>query len=485
MATIVEDVIAKAKMIEIEPKAGITLKHHPTNKEKVNGNECEAIDAATEKDKVISENEMKVGEGLNNGKVQEDKVVDGNEVPKDQPKKEVAVKVEPNGISFPVILDDGKQLNCVGLRKKTILGMVSQRKLVQCMSHMAACLVMGTLWGMANQQKFDWIDSQLGELARVSDSMIDIRASLKEFDIPGLIERVTTLEGLVSRVRALERNKNVQGTGDNAAELEERVSSIDQFQAQLEGAVHTMRGEILEDMAIMKDELGELNTKVNITMRARVQDLSTAQAAAERLTDYALESSASKKPQQSSSGGNGGQFGKPGKNKSGGGDQRKPSYPSNSPQSSRGSVSTSKPRTISCFLCNGQHRVMECSQKTALNALQASVCKAPQSHADEDEDEDESDEDQPRIGALRFIGALKKHAESSKKSGDKGLMFVKGHLGGKPATSVMLGTGATHNFVSEAEAKKLGLKLEKDSGRIKPVNSKSLPIAGQAKQVSV
>ncbi|KAJ7975820.1 Retrotransposon protein, putative, Ty3-gypsy subclass [Quillaja saponaria] len=74
--------------------------------------------------------------------------------------------------------------------------------------------------------------------------------------------------GLVSRVRALERNKNVQGTGDNAAELEERVSSIDQSQAQLEGAVHTMRGEILEDMAIMKDELGELNTKVNITMRA-------------------------------------------------------------------------------------------------------------------------------------------------------------------------------------------------------------------------
>ncbi|KAJ7943087.1 Retrotransposon protein, putative, Ty3-gypsy subclass [Quillaja saponaria] len=407
------------------------------------------------------------------------------------------------------------------------------------MSHMAACLVMGTL--------------------------------------------VTTLEGLVSRVRALERNKNVQGTGDNAAELEERVSSIDQSQAQLEGAVHTMRGEILEDMAIMKDELGELNTKVNITMRAvgndnhnpyaegvgqrrmkvpeprafggardakelenflfdmeqyfravrmdseeakvttatmylagdaklwwrtkyvdiqdgrcvidtwedlrrelkaqffpenveyiarrnlrelkqtgtireyvkrfaglmldirdmsekdkmfyfleglkpwaraelqrqRVQDLATAQAAAERLIDYAPESSASKKPQQSPSGGNGGQFGKPGKNKSGGGDQRKPSYPSNSPQSSRGSVSTSKPRTISCFLCNGPHRVAECPQKTALNALQASD------------------------------------------------------------------TGATHNFVSEAEAKKLGLKLEKDSGRMKAVNSKSLPTAGQAKQVSV
>ncbi|KAJ7957699.1 Retrovirus-related Pol polyprotein from transposon gypsy [Quillaja saponaria] len=44
---------------------------------------------------------------------------------------------------------------------------------------------------------------------------------------------------------------------------------------------------------------------------------------------------------------------------------------------------------------------------------------------------------------------------------------------------------ATHNFVSEAEAKKLGLKLEKDSGWMKVVNSKSLPTAGQAKQVSV
>ncbi|KAJ7958669.1 Retrotransposon protein, putative, Ty3-gypsy subclass [Quillaja saponaria] len=217
--------------------------------------------------------------------------------------------------------------------------------------------------------------------------------------------------------------------------------------------------------------------------RQRVQDLATAQAAAERLTDYAPESSASKKSQQFSSRGNGRQFGKPRKNKSGGGDQRKPSYPSNSPQSSRGSVLTSKPRTISCFLCNGPHRVAECLQKTALNALQASVRKAPQSHADEDEDE--SDEDQPRMGALRFIGALKKHAESSKKSEDKGFLFVKGHLGGKPATSVMLDTGATHNFVSEAEAKKLGLKLEKDSGWMKAMNSKSLPTAGQAKQVSV
>ncbi|GMI86790.1 fatty-acid-binding protein 1 [Hibiscus trionum] len=38
--------------------------------------------------------------------------------------EEVAVEVEPKtGVSFPVKLDDGKHLNCVGVRKKSMLGL--------------------------------------------------------------------------------------------------------------------------------------------------------------------------------------------------------------------------------------------------------------------------------------------------------------------------------------------------------------------------
>ncbi|KAE8691624.1 putative aldose 1-epimerase [Hibiscus syriacus] len=38
--------------------------------------------------------------------------------------EEVAVEVEPKtGVSFPLKLDDGKQLNCVGVRKKSMLGL--------------------------------------------------------------------------------------------------------------------------------------------------------------------------------------------------------------------------------------------------------------------------------------------------------------------------------------------------------------------------
>ena len=68
------------------------------------------------------------------------------------------------------------------------------------------------------------------------------------------------------------------------------------------------------------------------------------------------------------------------------------------------------------------------------------------------------------------MNALKKHIAQVKKAPEKGLMFVDVTLNGKPSKSVMIDTSATHNFVSEVEAKCLGLKLEKDVGRIKAIN---------------
>ena len=89
------------------------------------------------------------------------------------------------------------------------------------------------------------------------------------------------------------------------------------------------------------------------------------------------------------------------------------------------------------------------------------------------------------MGAVRLLNALKKHGEKGKKTLGKGLMFVDAAINGKPAKSVMIDTGATHNFISELEAKRLGLKLEKDAGRMKAVNSKALATTGVAKGVKV
>ena len=49
----------------------------------------------------------------------------------------------------------------------------------------------------------------------------------------------------------------------------------------------------------------------------------------------------------------------------------------------------------------------------------------------------------------------------------------------------MLDTGATHNFVSVDEAKRLGLKATKEGGTMKAVNSPAKPIARIAQGVHI
>ncbi|KAA0066320.1 uncharacterized protein E5676_scaffold328G00280 [Cucumis melo var. makuwa] len=49
----------------------------------------------------------------------------------------------------------------------------------------------------------------------------------------------------------------------------------------------------------------------------------------------------------------------------------------------------------------------------------------------------------------------------------------------------MIDSGATHNFITEAEARRLRLRWEKDSGIMKAVNSVALPIVGLVKQATI
>ncbi|KAA0049577.1 gag-asp_proteas domain-containing protein [Cucumis melo var. makuwa] len=49
----------------------------------------------------------------------------------------------------------------------------------------------------------------------------------------------------------------------------------------------------------------------------------------------------------------------------------------------------------------------------------------------------------------------------------------------------MIDSGATHNFITEAEARRLRLRWEKDSGRMKVVNSIALPIVGLVKLMMI
>lgn len=129
MATNLEEVITKTELIEIEPKTGVALKTQTPKEEKMNGIDAANGEKETEKENLSYENGVKAAEEPMNEKNQEEKVKadkeQNNDVPKDEVKEEeVAVEVETkSGVSFPVKLNDGKRLNSVGLRKKSMLGL--------------------------------------------------------------------------------------------------------------------------------------------------------------------------------------------------------------------------------------------------------------------------------------------------------------------------------------------------------------------------
>lgn len=131
MSSTVEDVIAKAEMVEIEPKTGLALKPEPPKEENlINGDAPKIANGDAPKiangdaDKVNGENGTKTSEEEEkNGKVEEDKSI-VNEANGEAKKEEVPLLVEPKtGVAFPVKLDDGKELNALGLRKKSMLGL--------------------------------------------------------------------------------------------------------------------------------------------------------------------------------------------------------------------------------------------------------------------------------------------------------------------------------------------------------------------------
>ena len=85
------------------------------------------------------------------------------------------------------------------------------------------------------------------------------------------------------------------------------------------------------------------------------------------------------------------------------------------------------------------------------------------------------------MGTLQRLGALKSHSPAPTK---KGLMYVSVSINGQ-VVRALLDTRATHNFISEDEAKCLSLKVTKERGTMKAINSPAKPIAGTARGVRV
>ncbi|XP_070671984.1 uncharacterized protein [Malus domestica] len=124
-----------------------------------------------------------------------------------------------------------------------------------------------------------------------------------------------------------------------------------------------------------------------------------------------------------------------------------------------------------CYLCDGPHMMRDCPQKKALKAMAFKEDKAEESN-------------DATMGCIRLLNAIQTTLPQPKAQVGGGSLFVDVKTGDK-TTRVLVDTGATHNFMTSEEATRLGLRVTKEPGSVKTVNSAATPIVGVARNVRV
>ncbi|KAM1160926.1 hypothetical protein TB2_000069 [Malus domestica] len=124
-----------------------------------------------------------------------------------------------------------------------------------------------------------------------------------------------------------------------------------------------------------------------------------------------------------------------------------------------------------CYLCDGPHMMRDCPQKKALKAMAFKEDKAEESN-------------DATMGCIRLLNAIQTTLPQPKAQVGGGSLFVDVKTGDK-TTRVLVDTGATHNFMTSEEATRLGLRVTKEPGSVKTVNSAATPIVGVARNVQV
>ena len=129
----------------------------------------------------------------------------------------------------------------------------------------------------------------------------------------------------------------------------------------------------------------------------------------------------------------------------------------------------------------------ECPNKVDFHAFQASLIADSDDKPNQAEDEAGLIDggERTRIGAIKYLWSLQKKSGERNVPTKGGLLYVNTWINQKQTKSTMIDFGATHNFITEVEARRLRLRWEKDSERMKVVNSIALPVFGLVKQTTI
>ncbi|KAK8953824.1 hypothetical protein KSP39_PZI001637 [Platanthera zijinensis] len=121
-----------------------------------------------------------------------------------------------------------------------------------------------------------------------------------------------------------------------------------------------------------------------------------------------------------------------------------------------------------CFLCKGPHATSSCPKAGMLSAMVEGDAAATEEGTS------------AQMGSLQLLNDLNVKPSPAA----KGLMFVEAKANGK-VTKALLDTGATHNFMTEQEAKRLGLHVSKGDSWLKTVNGVARPLQGASRGVEL
>ena len=237
-------------------------------------------------------------------------------------------------------------------------------------------------------------------------------------------------------------------------------------------------------------------------LRAKVDTLSAAMTAAERLMDYSAgrghrseegtrgtptssegPTPSSPKSARSDSRVSSSSVGGFKKGNGGGDSQKSWSSPSVSTKESKISTPSGNISRLNCLLCRGPHKWWECKHKGEIDNLQRklSAMSVEETPKETEEEACHEDEEPRRMSSVYMMYAMGKEGPKTREESTN-MMYVDLVVNGRNARA-MVDTGASHNFVTETEARRLGLVLKKGGGSMKSVNSKAKPILGVAEQV--
>ncbi|KAL2898903.1 Transposon Ty3-I Gag-Pol polyprotein [Bienertia sinuspersici] len=206
--------------------------------------------------------------------------------------------------------------------------------------------------------------------------------------------------------------------------------------------------------------------------RQKVEDLTSAIAAAEALVDWKPRNeSTDKGKEKANDKGKKRKFGKfKGNDKK---FKRWNKEDSSSKIDKKDEASTSKKPKFEggCFICKGPHLARQCPKRQQLSAIL--------SEENNDEGAHDGGDTPPRISNMRLLNAM-----NTEDAGIDGLMYCKVRLDGKDLMA-MFDTGASHNFIKESVARKLGLTAKPTTHTMKAVNSAAVTSVGLVKDANL